>query len=156
MGYTFRPEEGRGGDAMEGKFCDRRTDALSNPDQGRGEYGLTVPCVFYHAEDGIRDPGPLRAVRCGGVERSRPPATSLLQPTAGASGSRNRGGQTRKTPLGSTQDPRTPPATIAFRSKGPSLQHHSRDLRSTWSGRSGKSAQDAGPGNAALPRLEPE
>ena len=44
-----------------------------------------------------------------------------------------------KSPLGSTQDPRTPAATVAFGSKGPSLQHHSRDFRSTWSGLPGKS-----------------
>ena len=57
-----------------------------------------------------------RYEQCGveGVERSRPPATSLRQPTAGASGSGYRVCQTRKSPLGSTQDPRTLTATVAF------------------------------------------
>src|SRR5262249_26834372 len=72
MGYTFRPEEGRGGDAMEGKFCDGRTDAFRDSAQGRGKHGLVVPRVWNFTQDRIQDPGPLRAVRGGGVKAIAP------------------------------------------------------------------------------------
>src|SRR5215813_1964767 len=156
MGYTFRPEEGRGGDAMEGKFCDGRTDAFRDSAQGRGKYGLVVPRVWNFTQDRIQDPGPLRAVRGGGVERSHPSAASVCQPTARPNRSHHRGRQTRKALLGSTQDPRTPAATATFRSEGTSAQHHSRGLRSTRSGRPGEPVQDTCRGNTAFCWLEPE
>src|SRR5215813_15480744 len=85
MGYTFRPEEGRGGDAMEGKFCDGRTDAFRDSAQGRGKHGLVVPRVWNFTQDRIQDPGPLRAVRGGGLsDRTRRPhryANQLPAPT---------------------------------------------------------------------------
>ena len=53
MGHTFRPEEGRGGDAMEGKFCYGRTDVLCDSAQRRGEHDLVVPRVWDFPQDGI-------------------------------------------------------------------------------------------------------
>jgi hypothetical protein len=46
MGYSFDLLGKVGsGDAMEGKFCDGRTDTLRDSVEGRGEYGLPVQRV---------------------------------------------------------------------------------------------------------------
>src|ERR1700756_4031383 len=103
MGYTFRPEEGRGGDAMEGKFCYGRTNALCDPAQGRGKYGLPVSRVRHFEEDRLQDLRALRAMWFGRSERSNAQAVPLCQSVARAGGSGNRRSQARETELGSPQ-----------------------------------------------------
>jgi transposase InsO family protein len=55
MGYTFSPEGRRKGDAMEGKLCYGRTNAVCNPAQGRGEHGFPVPGVRDFQENRLQD-----------------------------------------------------------------------------------------------------
>src|SRR6185436_9395653 len=46
-GLHFSARRGRRGDAMEGEFCDGRTDAVCDPAQGWGDNGFAVPGVRY-------------------------------------------------------------------------------------------------------------
>jgi hypothetical protein len=40
---------------MEGEFCDGRTNAVSDPAQGRRDNGFAVPGVRHLAQDRLQD-----------------------------------------------------------------------------------------------------
>src|SRR5665213_3372823 len=46
-------------DAMEGKFCYGRTDALRDSVAGRGKHGFPVPGVWDLTQDRLQDTGPV-------------------------------------------------------------------------------------------------